>query len=97
MSHMMMPMVSSYFAIYTLENQGVLNRMTRGMNWDLHATAADKSAAISHARMLALQPGVSEVHVKEVTENHASGMVRVRDVTCCKRGSFLKDLISRFF
>lgn len=91
MTGMLVPMVHSYFAIYTLEapvepkSQG---RAFRGLSWDLHATATDKSMAISHARMLALQPGVDEVHVKQVTENHANGTVSVRDVTRCKRRDY---------
>lgn len=91
MTAMLMPAVNSYFAIYTLEGVGGVEsegRANRGMNWDLHATATDRALAISHARMLALQPGVAEVHVKHVSENLASGTVSVRDVKRCKRGGF---------
>ncbi len=80
MTAILMPAVNSYFAIYTVEGPSL-----RGMNWDLHATATDKTMAISHARMLVLQPGVAEVHVKQVTENLASGVVSVRDIKRCKR------------
>jgi hypothetical protein len=76
--------VNSYFAIYTLEKP-TQARMHRGFNWDLHATATDKTMAISHARMLALQPGVSEVQVKQVTECPQSGEVHVRNIKRCKR------------
>lgn len=89
MTAMLMPAINSYFAIYTVEEPSItenLGRMARGMNWDLHATATDKSLAISHARMLALQPGVLEVHVKHVSENLENGTVSVRDVKRCKRG-----------
>lgn len=91
MTAMLMPMVNSYFAIYTLENpvrEPVIGRAARGMNWDLHATATDRTMAISHARMLAMQPGVSEVHVKQVTENLSNGLVSVRDVKRCKRANY---------
>ncbi len=87
MPAMLMPAVNSYFAIYTLENMERSSPKKRGLNWDLHATATDKTMAISHARMLALQPGVSEVHVKQVTEDLTSGMVSVRDVKKCKRSN----------
>lgn len=99
MTAMLVPAIHSYFAIYTLE--GVReSKKRRGLNWDLHATATDKTMAISHARMLALQPGVTEVQVKQVTEDTVSGMVSVRDITRCRRGSFLnalKAFMSRVF
>jgi hypothetical protein len=79
-----MPAINSYFAIYTLEGMAQTHPK-RGLNWDLHATATDRTQAISHARMLALQPGVTEVHVKQVTEDLTSGLVSVRDVKRCKR------------
>ena len=87
MPAMLMPAVNSYFAIYTLEGSRP-SQATRtcGQLWDLHATATDRQLAISHARMLALQPGVSEVHVKQVTEDLASGQVSVRDIKRCRRG-----------
>jgi hypothetical protein len=91
MPAMLMPTVNSYFAIYTLEGAGAM--MRRGLNWDLHATATDRGLAISHARMLALQPGVSEVQVKEIKEDLTSGMVRVRSVKRCKRGQTAQRLI----
>lgn len=96
MAEMTIPMsvplpVQPYFAIYTLED-GPARPAVRGVNWDLHATATDRSMAISHARMLAMQPGVREVHVKEVTENPKSGLIRVRNVTRCRRGHFLDFL-----
>ena len=87
MPAMLMPAVNSYFAIYTLE-QPREAKGRRGQNWDLHATATDKTQAISHARMLALQPGVNEVHVKQVIEDTVSGRVSVRNVKCCKRGGY---------
>lgn len=87
MPAMLMPAVNSYFAIYTLEG-AIPGPVRRGLSWDLHATATDRQLAISHARMLALQPGVSEVHVKQVTEDLTSGQVSVRDVKRCKRGNF---------
>lgn len=86
MTDMIVPSIHSYFAIYTVESDDVSKR--RGANWDLHATATDRMMAISHARMLALQPGVSEVHVKQVTENPFNGIVSVRDVIRCGRGTF---------
>lgn len=87
MPAMLMPAVNSYFAIYTLEGtRAAPDTRRRGLLWDLHATATDRQLAISHARMLALQPGVSEVHVKQVTEDLASGQVSVRDIKRCKRG-----------
>ncbi|NBX66312.1 MAG: hypothetical protein EBQ96_04880 [Proteobacteria bacterium] len=89
MTAMLMPAINSYFAIYTVEEPIVtetIGRMSRGMSWDLHATATDRSLAISHARMLALQPGVLEVHVKHVSENLENGTVSVRDVKRCRRG-----------
>lgn len=85
MPAMLMPAINSYFAIYTLEGARSHTPRQRGLNWDLHATATDKAMAISHARMLALQPGVSEVHVKKVTEDMSSGLVSVRNVKRCKR------------
>lgn len=88
MTAMLLPSVHSYFAIYTLEpaDRSLRTSQRRGFNWDLHATATDKSMAISHARMLALQPGITEVHVKQVTENLSSGQVSVRNVKRCRRG-----------
>ncbi|MBU6234278.1 MAG: hypothetical protein KGQ41_00395 [Alphaproteobacteria bacterium] len=91
MTEMLVPSINSYFAIYTVEGpeDAVSNGYgRRGMNWDLHATATDKTMAISHARMLALQPNVHEVQVKHVTENLLSGTVSVRDIKRCKRGGF---------
>lgn len=90
---MLMPAVNSYFAIYTLEGQPPAAAL-RGLNWDLHATATDKGMAISHARMLALQPGVSEVHVKQVIEDLTSGLVSVKDIKRCKRGSVANWMIA---
>lgn len=90
MTAVLMPAVHSYFAIYTVEEPNIAEntgRAARGMNWDLHATATDRSLAISHARMLALQPGVLEVHVKHVSENLEKGTVSVRDIKRCKRGN----------
>lgn len=88
MTAMLMPSVNSYFAIYTLMNPSMAEGAGRrsAQNWDLHATATDRSLAMSHARMLVLQPGVNEVHVKQVDENLASGHVSVRNVKCWKRG-----------
>ncbi|MCB1538189.1 MAG: hypothetical protein H6865_04690 [Rhodospirillales bacterium] len=84
---MLMPAVNSYFAIYTLEGARAADTASRrGLFWDLHATATDRTLAISHARMLVLQPGVREVQVKQVTEDMASGQVSVRDVKRCRRG-----------
>lgn len=95
MTTMLVPAVHSYFAIYTLE--GVREqKKRRGLSWDLHATATDKTMAISHARMLALQPGVTEVQVKQVTEDTESGLVSVRNIKRCKRGG-LKAIIQDFF
>jgi hypothetical protein len=88
MTTMLVPAVNSYFAIYTLEGARE-HQKKRGLSWDLHATATDKSMAISHARMLALQPGVSEVHVKQVIEDTISGLVSVRNIKRCRRGGFL--------
>ena len=86
MPAMLMPAINSYFAIYTLEGlERQPQKQKHGLNWDLHATATDRTMAISHARMLALQPGVSEVHVKQVTEDLTSGLVSVRNVKRCKR------------
>ncbi len=88
MTTMLMPTIHSYFAIYTLENPVRArdrDRVVRGSTWDLHATAMDRSMAISHARMLALQPGVSEVQVKQVIENLSNGEVMVKDVKRCRR------------
>jgi len=82
---MLMPTVNSYFAIYTLGDV-LPGEHKRSSAWDLHATATDRNLAISHARMLALQPGVGEVHVKQVIENLASGLVSVREIKRCKRG-----------
>jgi hypothetical protein len=85
MTAMLMPAVNQYFAIYTL---GDMDGAHRGKPaWDLHATATDRTLAISHARMLALQPGVGEVHVKQVIENLTSGLVSVREIKRCKRGN----------
>lgn len=92
MPAMLMPAVNSYFAIYTLEGAGPAP-VRRGLNWDLHATATDRTQAISHARMLALQPGVTEVHVKQVTEDLTSGLVSVRNVKRCKRGQLADWMI----
>lgn len=90
---MLMPAVNSYFAIYTLEGQPPSSAL-RGLNWDLHATATDRGMAISHARMLALQPGVSEVHVKQVIEDLTSGLVSVKDIKRCKRGGVANWMIA---
>lgn len=88
MTTMLVPAVHSYFAIYTLE--GVREpKKRRGLSWDLHATATDKTMAITHARMLALQPGVTEVQVKQVIEDTTSGYVSVRDIKRCKRGGIM--------
>ena len=83
MTSLAVPSVYSYFVIYTLEDSG--QGGAYGMNWDLHATATDRTLAISHARMLAMQPDVKEVHVKHVTENPISGIISVRDVKRCGR------------
>lgn len=93
MPAMLMPAVHSYFAIYTLEGQPPSLAM-RGLNWDLHATATDKTMAISHARMLALQPGICEVHVKQVVEDLTSGLVSVKDIMRCKRGQVANWMIA---
>lgn len=85
MTALLMPSVNSYFAIYTLE-RAKPSRVRKGLSWDLHATATDKTMAITHARMLALQPGVSEVHVKQVTEDLNSGTVEVRNIKRCRHG-----------
>lgn len=92
MTAMLMPAVNSYFAIYTLESAGGAIH-PRGLNWDLHATATDRTLAISHARMLALQPGVREVHVKQVIEDLTSGLVSVRNIKRCKRGGGTKTTL----
>lgn len=94
MPAMLMPAINSYFAIYTLEGAGKAGpvRTRGGMNWDLHATATDRTLAISHARMLALQPNVREVHVKQVVEDLTSGLVSVKDVKRCKRGDAARML-----
>jgi len=86
MTAMLMPSVNSYFAIYTLMDPGG-NYPHSSANWDLHAMATDKGLAMSHAKMLALQPGVGEVHVKRVEENLASGLVSVRNIKSWKRGN----------
>lgn len=85
MTAMLMPSVNSYFAIYTLMDPDA-DCYRSSPNWDLHATATDRNLAISHAKMLVLQPGVGEVQVKEVIENVASGLVRVKNIKCWKRG-----------
>jgi len=87
MTAVLMPKVYSYFAIYTLMNPGISAR-NRSSSWDLHATATDRSLAMAHARILALQPGVDEVQVKRVDENLASGLVSVRNIRCWKKGAF---------
>ena len=87
MTAVLMPSVNSYFAIYTLMNPGASARH-RKPNWDLHATATDRSLALEHARMLALQPGVDEVQVKRVDENMSSGLVSVRNIKSLKKGVF---------
>jgi len=93
MPAMLMPAINSYFAIYTLDEQPPAAAM-RGLSWDLHATATDRTMAISHARMLALQPGVCEVHVKQVIEDLASGLVSVKNIKRCKRGSIANWMIA---
>jgi len=85
MTAMLMPSVNSYFAIYTLMDP-VSSTHRRKSNWDLHATATDKDQALTHAKMLVLQPGVDEVHVKRVDENTTNGMVSVHDVKRWRRG-----------
>lgn len=86
-----MPVVTSYYAIYTLAQVGqAVSKF--GMNWDLHATATDRDRAIAHAKMLALQPGVAEVHVKEVIENSGTGHVSVRNIKTCKAGGLSPQL-----
>lgn len=94
MTAMLMPTVTEYFAIYTIRSQ---NEGYRGQPvWDLHATAADKRTAISHARLLALQPNVGEVQVKHVAENMVSGLVRVREIKRCRKGGEQQRIAAAF-
>ena len=86
---------NAFFAIYTLEKTS--QRLRKSLAWDLHATATDKTKAISHARMLALQPQVAEVHVKHMQACPDSGEVAVTTVLTCRRGNTLCALLWAIF
>lgn len=81
----------AFFAIYTLEKTS--QRLRKSLVWDLHATANDQLKAVSHARMLALQSQVAEVHVKHMQACPESGEMAVKTVLTCRRGSTLCALL----
>lgn len=82
MTAVLLPRESRYFAIYTIGKP--FGRSGQAV-WDLHATAQDKRTALEHARLLALQPNVIEVQVKQVTEQTSSGQICVREIKRCRK------------